>query len=125
MSCACVVAIIQNCMNFPVSSVLWSLIVLWRVDGPRGSSRRLGASRHAEGVLEIVVQDELHGDDQAHVYETGLQPAREARRAQLLHGASDATVRAAARVHLREDRVAGLRCERREHCGGGLDGRAQ
>ena len=95
------------------------------LSGVEGGSRRLRASRHAEGVLELVVQDELHGDDQTHVYKTSLQPAREARRAQLLHGASDAAVRAAARVHLRENRVAGLRGERREHCGGGLDGRAQ
>ena len=40
-------------------------------------------SRHAEGVLELVVQDELHGDNQAHMHEARPQPTREPRRAQL------------------------------------------
>jgi len=93
------------------------------MDGRTCKSYR--ASRHAKGVLELVVQDELDGDDQAHVYKTSLQPAREPRRAQLLHGTSDAAVRAAARIHLRENGVARLRCERREHSGGGLNGRVQ
>ena len=88
-------------------------------------ARRFGASRHAESVLELVVQDELHSDDQAHVDESSLQPARETRRAQLLHDASDAAVRPAARVHFGEDGVAGLRCERGEHCGGGLSCQTQ
>ena len=51
------------------------LVVLFVV----GSSRCLGMqySRHAKGVLELVVQDELHRDDDTYLDQARSQSARE------------------------------------------------